>query len=103
MVERAGAAADLALALAHVGIERAGIVLVESHQVHEPVVARGILQVRRRLAAVEPIARKVERRPRPFLEADHLGVETARGLEVVGADRVMVDAFDVHGPSFNRF
>src|SRR5205823_358805 len=64
---------------------------------HEAVVARGVLQVGGWRAAIEPIARKVERRPRSFAEPDDVGVETPRRFEVEGANRVVIDAFYVHG------
>src|SRR5258706_10712403 len=75
VVERSGTALRGGLAVPHVRIERARVVLVESHEVHETVVAGPVLQVRRRRAPVQPVAREVERRPRPFVEPDHLGVE----------------------------
>src|SRR5258706_4910074 len=99
VVERTGAAVRCRAARADILVERAGIVLVETHEMHEAVVARGVLQVRGRLAAVEPVAGEIERRPRPRLQPDHLGVEAPRFFEVERADRVVVDAFDFHGTS----
>src|SRR5262249_16952167 len=99
VVEGTGAGIIGALAVADVGIERAGLVLVVAHEVHEAVVPSAAhLQVLRRLARIQPVAGKIERGPRPLVQADDLGVEGARGLEVVRADRIVVDAFDVHFP-----
>src|SRR5260370_28524299 len=69
---------------------------VHAHDMHDAVVACGVIQIGGRLVAVKPEPGKVERRSRADPEPDDLGVEPARRLDVKRTDRVMVDAFDVH-------
>src|SRR5258708_37318350 len=51
----------------------------------------------RHVAAIEPVAGKVEVGPRPGLEAKHALVELARLLEIRGLDVVVVERLDSHG------
>src|SRR5271169_4750526 len=69
---------------------------VHAHDVDYAVVSGSMIQVDRRFVAVQPESGEIERRTRADLEPDDLGVELSRRLNIERADRVMVDALDIH-------